>query len=85
MLGWGWRLDSRGFSHFFILKTILTRLLRNTTDFTSIVLIKSIAKYHFISNLTTLFKFLFVVRRISYSPSPETNVKTKALMVIDSH
>ena len=65
--------------------TILTRLLRNTTDFTSIVLIKSIAKYHFISNLTILFKFLFVVRRISYSPSPKTNVKTKALMVIDSH
>ena len=72
---WGWRLAS----HFFIPNHFNSIAYRNTTDFTSIVLIKSIAKYHFISNLTILFKFLFVVRRISYSPSPKTNVTTKAL------
>ena len=76
---WWWRRASLGFSHFFIPNHFNSIAYRNTTDFTSKVLIKSIAKYHFISNLTILFKFLFVVRRISYSPSPKTNVTTKAL------
>ena len=38
--------------------------------------IPTFALYH---PLLILFKFLFVVRRISYSPSPKTNVTTKAL------
>ena len=46
---WGWRLASLRFSHFFILKTILTRLLfRNITDTVSsfFLLLEEIAIKH---------------------------------------